>query len=128
MTTRLAKQKQKFQIEVKMHSFRVCFSLLHSFRVYFFHFSTRFECIFSLFLIVKILITVSYMKITCCPQYDVRYKPLLNLKITLETSGVDENLHSKRVGKMKTYTRNEWGRTPNLPDSQPDSNVFGQKQ
>jgi hypothetical protein len=29
---------------------------------------------------------------------------------TLETSGEDEKLHSKRVEKMKNYTRNEWRR------------------
>jgi hypothetical protein len=30
------------------------------------------------------------------------------VKSTLETSGEDEKLHSKRVEKMKNYTRNEW--------------------
>ncbi len=29
---------------------------------------------------------------------------------TLETSGEDGNLHSKRVEKMGIYTRNEWRR------------------
>ncbi len=29
---------------------------------------------------------------------------------TLETGGEDVKLHSKRVGKMWNYTRNEWGR------------------
>jgi hypothetical protein len=29
-------------------------------------------------------------------------------KSTLETSGEDEKVHSKRVEKMKKYTRNEW--------------------
>ncbi len=35
---------------------------------------------------------------------------LLSTKSTLDTSGEDENLHSKRVEKMKIYTRNEWRR------------------
>jgi hypothetical protein len=30
---------------------------------------------------------------------------------TLETSGKDEKLHSKRVGKIKDSTRNEWKRS-----------------
>jgi hypothetical protein len=29
---------------------------------------------------------------------------------TLETSGEDAKLHSKRVEKMQNYTRNEWER------------------
>ena len=29
---------------------------------------------------------------------------------TLETSGEDAKIHSKRVEKMLNYTRNEWGR------------------
>jgi hypothetical protein len=32
---------------------------------------------------------------------------------TLETSGEDVKLHSKRVGKIGNYTRNEWGRCDN---------------
>jgi hypothetical protein len=31
-------------------------------------------------------------------------------KTTLETSGEDDNIHSKRVEKMINYTRNEWGK------------------
>ncbi len=31
-------------------------------------------------------------------------------KTTLETSGEDVKLHSKRVEKMLNYARNEWGR------------------
>jgi hypothetical protein len=33
-----------------------------------------------------------------------------DVKTTLETSGEDLKLHSKRVEKMKNYTRNEWRR------------------
>jgi hypothetical protein len=32
------------------------------------------------------------------------------VKTTLETSREDAKLHSKRVGNMRNYTRNEWGR------------------
>jgi hypothetical protein len=32
------------------------------------------------------------------------------LKFTLETSGEDGKIHSKRVEKMGKYTRNEWRR------------------
>ncbi len=32
---------------------------------------------------------------------------------TLETSGEDAGIHSKRVGKMREYTRNEWRRCGN---------------
>ncbi len=32
-------------------------------------------------------------------------------KYTLKSSGEDVKLHSKRVEKMQSYTRNEWGIT-----------------
>ena len=32
------------------------------------------------------------------------------VRTTLETRGEDAKLHSKRVGKMRNYTRNEWRR------------------
>ena len=35
-------------------------------------------------------------------------KARLSLKTTLETSGEDVNLHSKRVEKIKNHTRSEW--------------------
>jgi hypothetical protein len=35
------------------------------------------------------------------------------LQTTLETSGEDAKLHSKRVEKMPKYTRNEWKRCQN---------------
>jgi hypothetical protein len=31
-------------------------------------------------------------------------------KVTLETSGEEDKLHSKRVEKRTNYTRNEWRR------------------
>ncbi len=34
----------------------------------------------------------------------------LRVKTTLETSGKDAKLHSKRVEKMQNYTRNGWKR------------------
>jgi hypothetical protein len=37
-------------------------------------------------------------------------KEWTRLKSTLETSGEDEKVHSKRVEKMEKYTRNEWRR------------------
>ncbi len=36
---------------------------------------------------------------------------------TLETSGEDQELHSKRVGKTKNYTRNEWRRPRTTPET-----------
>jgi hypothetical protein len=40
----------------------------------------------------------------------MKRKIVLKRKTTLETSGEDIKLHSKRVEKMSNYTRNEWGR------------------
>ncbi len=36
-------------------------------------------------------------------------------KTTLKTSGEDVKPHSKRVEKMRNYTRNEWGRCETTP-------------
>jgi hypothetical protein len=38
------------------------------------------------------------------------YSAAPTVKTTLETSGDDRKLHSKRVETIENYTRNEWGR------------------
>jgi hypothetical protein len=55
----------------------------------------------------------------CGKDHTVKYTPneWKRLKTTLETSGEDSKLHSKRVEKIETYTRFECGscRFRNLP-------------
>jgi hypothetical protein len=69
-------------------------------------FSTRFECVFECnspnakhFLSYRILDTSNNPSVQFSPP-----------KTTLETSGEDVKLDSKRVEKMQNYTRNEWRR------------------
>ncbi len=44
-------------------------------------------------------------------------------KITLETSGEDAKIHSKRVEKMRKYTRTEWRRCENRLETSVESQV-----
>ena len=73
------------------HSFRVYFlRLLHSFRVWIYIFSTRFEC-------------TDFSRGICKMRtmtWEKDYTVPIRVKSTLETSGEDVKVHSKRVEKM----------------------------
>ncbi len=74
--------------------------LLHSFRVYFHIFSTRFECNFTSSQLFSSVVfrsrTILNMRVTLSQG---RFAPTLPVKI-----------HSKGVEKMQKYTQNEWRR------------------
>ncbi len=73
--------------------------LLHSFRVYFYIFSTRFECSFAEYKRVSSMVK---------PVASSLLKPHLdNLEYQLRPG---EKIHSKRVRKIPNHTRNEWRR------------------
>ncbi len=95
-------------------------SLLHSFRVWF----QSSPLVSSVVLrTVKNLISISavltFQKLKLCsmstsPNHAVN---TYISKITLETSGEDAKLHSKRVEKMQNYTRNERRRCKTTPET-----------
>jgi hypothetical protein len=105
--------------------------LLHSFRVYFYIFSTRFECVFPDVEEAHFALLAANYVSGAVDGHSMVLEPDLSVgliynsgdslhvrknytrnewgryKTTLETSGEDVRLHSKRVGKMQKHTRNE---------------------
>jgi hypothetical protein len=79
------------------------------------NFSTRFECDFHFLLFdTENLFFLEGLQVTSA----------VDLKNTLETSGEDRKLHSKRVEKIENYTRNEQRRCkPTLETSGEDVKV-----
>ena len=85
-------------------------SKLHSFRVEKIQNYTRFE--WRRYRSISIGLTTSLWNWGCryWSLIFVSKRSLTVPETTLETGGEDWKLHSKRVGKIENYTRNEWGR------------------
>ncbi len=97
-------------------------------------FSTRFECSFTSSSLVSSVVSHLIHSFRVQFRYEYHrgqgYSPRTtvgletckttlqtseeDVKTKLETSEDDEKLHSKRVEKMKNYTRNEWGRQADI--------------
>ncbi len=71
-------------------------------------FSTRFECIFGIFS-TRFECSFSFFVVIDAEKRSKNYtqNEWRRSKTTLETSGEDPKLHSKRVEKIQNYTRNE---------------------
>ncbi len=67
---------------------------------------TRFECVFP-GLGDELVLDLQDKLLDAMIETDYTF---IKVKTTLETSGEDIKLHSKRVGKILNYTRNEWRR------------------
>jgi hypothetical protein len=85
---------------------------LHSFRVYFHIFSTRFECIFlSSPLVSSVNFSYTYDDLLLLPERISFHSDGVSLASRITKNiRLQVKLHSKRVGKTSNYTRNEWRR------------------